>query len=125
DRVKDRAQTLAALAGQVGADPAAVAGALDRPGLEPSAFVPVATLPLDRYQQLRPVLAPVPGVVFQRQTMRVAATPELAAHVIGRVGAVTAERLKALGRPYEAGDTVGLSGLELAFERQLAGRPSG
>src|SRR5207244_2877313 len=35
------------------------------------------------------------------------------------------ERLKALGRPYEAGDTVGLSGLELAFERQLAGRPSG
>ncbi|MCU1461644.1 MAG: penicillin-binding protein [Acidimicrobiales bacterium] len=125
DRVKDRAQTLAALQQQLAVDVAKLSAALDRPGLKPNAFVPVTTLAADRYQQVRPTLAPVPGVVFQRHASRVAVTPELGAHVVGRVGDVTAERLKALGPPYQAGDIVGLSGLESAFERQLAGRPSG
>lgn len=45
--------------------------------------------------------------------------------VVGRTGEVTAELLQQLGEPYRPGDTVGLRGLQLAFERRLAGSPSG
>jgi cell division protein FtsI/penicillin-binding protein 2 len=42
------------------------------------------------------------------------------------VGPVTADDLKELGAPYQAGDVTGHgNGLEAAFERQLAGTPSG
>jgi len=54
-----------------------------------------------------------------------AVTPELAAHVVGSVGAITAEQLNVLGQPYEAGDRVGQSGIEAVYERQLAGVPAG
>ncbi|HEX2028172.1 MAG TPA: penicillin-binding transpeptidase domain-containing protein [Nitriliruptorales bacterium] len=45
--------------------------------------------------------------------------------VVGRTGEVTAELLQRLGEPYRPGDMVGLGGLQLAFERRLAGSPSG
>ncbi len=45
--------------------------------------------------------------------------------VVGHTGEVTAELLEQLGDPYLAGDTVGQRGLQLAFERQLAGSPTG
>jgi cell division protein FtsI/penicillin-binding protein 2 len=47
----------------------------------------------------------------------------LAAHVVGTVGPVTAERLLALGAPYGPADLVGLSGVEETYERELAGTP--
>jgi len=50
---------------------------------------------------------------------------DVGAEVLGRTGEITKERLDQLGSPYEVGDVVGLSGLEAAFERQLAGAPSG
>ncbi len=46
-------------------------------------------------------------------------------NLVGRVGEITAEQLDELGAPYEKGDTVGLSGLQRVYERQLAGSPSG
>lgn len=45
--------------------------------------------------------------------------------VVGEVGEVTDERLEELGEPYRPGDTVGLSGLQAAYERELAGEPVG
>jgi cell division protein FtsI/penicillin-binding protein 2 len=57
--------------------------------------------------------------------MRAALTPDLAAHIVGTTGPITAQELAQLGSPYDSTDTVGQSGIELAYERQLAGRPGG
>ncbi len=66
----------------------------------------------------------VPGTQFQQATARSAITPQLAAHLVGTVGPITADQLKALGPPYDASSQVGQTGLEYAAERQLAGTPT-
>jgi cell division protein FtsI/penicillin-binding protein 2 len=119
----DRVQTV--LTEQLGTDPAVVAAALAAPGVQPDHFVAVAEVTRDRFAPIRAVLDPVPGVFFQQSSGRVAPTDDFALHLLGRVGEVTAERLAQLGPPYVVGDHVGLSGLEAAYERQLAGLPSG
>src|SRR5260370_954146 len=42
----------------------------------------------------------------------------------GAVVRATAAQARHLGAPYKAGDQIGLGGIEQAFQRQLAGRPS-
>ena len=125
ERIRDRAQIQAALRQHLGVDPAEVTAALGAPGVRPDHFVPVARVRPDRFAQVRPVLEPVPGIFFQRTTGRLPVAEDFALHVIGRFDEVTAERLDELGSPYVVGDMVGLSGLEGAFERKLAGTPSG
>lgn len=125
ERIRDLAQVQAILRQQVGVEPAAVSAALNAPGVRPDHFVAVARVRPDRFAQVRPVLEPVPGVFFQRTTGRLPVAENFALHVLGRYDEVTAERLDELGSPYLVGDKVGLSGLEHAFERQLAGTPSG
>ncbi|MGH9264819.1 MAG: penicillin-binding transpeptidase domain-containing protein, partial [Acidimicrobiales bacterium] len=119
------AQVQAALRQHLGVDPADVTAALGAPGVRPDHFVPVARVRPDRFAQVRPVLEPVPGIFFQRTTGRIPVADDFALHVLGRYDEVTAERLDELGSPYVVGDMVGLSGLEGAFERKLAGSPSG
>ena len=123
--VQDRAALAAALQVLPGADVARAMTAATAPGAKPDAFVPVGDLDEARYAQLKPALAPVPGVFFRRHATSVAATPDLGAHGVGAVGEVTAELLTRLGEKYQAGDLVGLSGLEAAAEQQLRGAPSG
>src|SRR6185436_12036516 len=89
----------------------------------PDWFVPVVEMPMARYQELRPIIYPVPGTVFQNFTSRQAASAELGAHVVGAVGPITAELLDQLGAPYGQNDVVGRSGVEAAYERTLAGSP--
>jgi cell division protein FtsI/penicillin-binding protein 2 len=125
ERIRDLAQVQAILRQQVGVDPAAVTAALNAPGVRPDHFVAVARVRPDRFAQVRPVLEPVPGIFFQRTTGRVSVADNFALHVLGRYDEVTAERLDDLGPPYLVGDKVGLSGLEAAYERRLAGAPSG
>ena len=123
--VKQLSQVQSVLASLLGVDPAAVARALAAPGVRPDYFVPIITIPSAQEQQLRPQLAPVPGIVFQRTSARLPAAPGLAPQVLGAVGPITAQRLSQLGPPYQVGDEVGLSGLEAVFEHQLAGTPTG
>jgi cell division protein FtsI/penicillin-binding protein 2 len=123
-RIENRRQLLAALARYAGADPRHVTAELNRPGVQPNWFIPVAVLRASRYELVRPALYPVPGTVFRRSRARLAPSEGFASHVLGRVGEITAERLAELGDPYAPGDVVGLSGLERSFERRLAGRPS-
>ena len=66
----------------------------------------------------------MPGTQFEQATARSAITPQLAAHLVGTVGPITADQLKALGPPYDASSQVGQTGLEYAAERQLAGTPT-
>jgi cell division protein FtsI/penicillin-binding protein 2 len=125
DRIQDLAQVQAILGQQLGTDPAEVVAALDAPGVRPDHFVAVKQVPRAQFTPIRPVLEPVPGIFFQQASGRVAPTADFALHLLGRVGEITAERLAQLGPPYAEHDQVGLSGLEAAYERQLAGAPSG
>ena len=125
DHIKDLNVVKSTLAQLLAVDPAAVDRALAAPGVQPSSFVPVITLRTDHYDSVRPQLAPVPGIVFQRTNARFAVEDGIAVQVLGRVGEITADRLTQLGPPYAVGDRVGLSGLELVYETRLAGRPSG
>jgi cell division protein FtsI/penicillin-binding protein 2 len=125
DRVTDRNALNAAFQQVLQIPAATIDAALARPGVKPNFFVPITTLRPEQFATVRPQLEPVPGVFFQKTKAREAVVDGLASHALGRVGEITAERLKQLGDPYQVGDSVGLSGLEAVFEKQLAGTPSG
>ena len=105
-----------------GATPQAIDIALAGAKKEPTWFEPVFTVSMARYQQLRPTIYPVPGTVFQTIDERTPVTPGLS-DLVGSVGPVTAQELQSLGTPYTAASMVGQTGLEAAYQRQLAGQP--
>jgi cell division protein FtsI/penicillin-binding protein 2 len=126
-RIKD-AHAVSADLVAAGATPAQAASALAQAKAHPSFFEPVFTISQARFGQLKAQPGPgnvyaVPGTQFQLATSRAAITPQLAAHLVGTVGAITAEQLHALGAPYDASSQVGRNGLEATYERQLAGSP--
>jgi transpeptidase family protein/penicillin-binding protein len=122
-RIKHNAAALTRALVAAGAPAAQVRSALAGARKEPTWFEPVFTVTAARYRQLKAALYPLPGTVFQNTSARSAITPGLAAHVVGSVGPVTAQELKALGPPYTAQSLVGQTGLEQADQQQLAGRP--
>ncbi|MBQ6453212.1 MAG: penicillin-binding protein 2 [Coriobacteriales bacterium] len=66
-----------------------------------------------------------PGVSIESRTVRTYPQGDLACHVLGYTGAISAEQLEESqvteGISYEPGDIVGKSGVELAFESVLQG----
>jgi cell division protein FtsI/penicillin-binding protein 2 len=126
ERVKDPDQVAAALREHAGAGAAQVRAALAEAERRPNQLVPVATLSERRYLQVKADIYPVPGLSFQEGSGRLPSGPASARVLVGGVEPVTADDLKRLGAPYQAGDLTGHgNGLEAAFERQLAGAPSG
>jgi cell division protein FtsI/penicillin-binding protein 2 len=121
-RVADRNALTAALV-QTGATAAQIQAAELTALAHPTWFVPVISLTQARYEQLKQLIYPVPGTVFNTLGSRSPLTPELGAHVVGTVGPVTAQQIQQFGPDYSAGDTVGQTGVEQAYERQLAGTP--
>ena len=92
-------------------------------------FDPVFQISTGRFEQLKRQsglenVYAVPGTTFEKASSRSAITPNLAAHVVGTVGAITADELKQLGPPYDASNRVGKTGLENLYERRLAGTPT-
>ncbi len=124
ERIETMAEVTAALQEQLGVDPNTVEAAVEAPGVQPDWFLPMTLVRPLEFRDVKPQLAPVPGIVFRETPSRLSPAPGFAAHVLGRVGEITAEELDGLGPPYEQGDSVGLSGLERAFEQRLAGSPS-
>lgn len=124
-RVKSRSAVAGALQTWLGVEPRRVEAVLRASSARSEEFVTLINVRPERYRQVRPALAPVPGIFFRKDTARLSPAEGFAAHTLGRVGEVTAEALEALGFPYQAGDVVGLSGLERELERRLAGTPSG
>ena len=104
--------------------PPVIDEALNAPGVQPDHFVTITTVDAPRYDQVAPVIYPLPGTRFRDTFLRGGPTPEFAAHVLGSFGEITAERLDELGPPYQVGDMVGLTGLEARYEEQLAGTPT-
>lgn len=64
------------------------------------------------------------GVLYQKTTARQYPLKEAGAHLIGYVGEVTAENLEA-NSSLKAGDQIGKSGLEAAFDKELRGEVGG
>ncbi len=126
ERVKDAGEVADAL--ETHADvPAKVARqALADAERRPNQAVPVITMPEADYQAVRDAIYPVPGLSFEAGVGREYNGPASTRMLLGSVGPVTADDLKELGAPYQTGDQAGHgNGLEAAFERQLAGTPSG
>jgi len=128
NRIKD-AHAVSADLVAAGAPAAQVKAALAQAKAHPTFFEPVFEVSRARFEQLKAQPGPtnvyaVPGTQFQQSTSRSAITPQLAAHLVGSVGPITAEQLKALGPPYDASSQVGQTGLEYAAERRLAGTPT-
>jgi cell division protein FtsI/penicillin-binding protein 2 len=126
ERVKDPAEVADALATHLDVPRPAARRALADAARRPNQAVPMVTVPEVDYQAVRDAIYPVPGLSFTEGVGREYNGPASARMLLGSVGPVTADDLKALGAPYQAGDLTGHgNGLEAAFERQLAGSPSG
>ena len=124
DRIKDPAAVTTAFQQYAAIDPTTVSRVLHTPGARPSWFLQVTQMRPDQFAALPPAFIQTPGIVIQRTKTRAPLRAGFASHVLGTTGPVTAERLAQLGPPYVTGTVVGLSGLEGAYERQLAGSPS-
>jgi cell division protein FtsI/penicillin-binding protein 2 len=120
-RVKHLARLTRTLHRVLGIDAAALAKAVR--SAAPTAFVPVITLRRADYERLRSVIYPLPGTVFATGTLPLAPTRAFARALLGNVGHPTAEMLKNAPGRYNPAETVGLSGLEQAFDGRLAGTP--
>ena len=69
-------------------------------------------------------LLSVCNIRMSSQTTRRYAGHGIASHTVGYVGQISTEQLQSyLDRGYESGDIVGLSGIELEYEEELAGGP--
>jgi cell division protein FtsI/penicillin-binding protein 2 len=121
--LKPRKRNIAVLARVLRIDGAALARAVAHaPG---NAFLPVITLRRPAYESVKPVIYPLAGVHFQSGLLPLGPTPGFGRAILGEVGPATAEALRSAGTLALASDDVGLNGLQLVYQRQLAGTPSG
>jgi cell division protein FtsI/penicillin-binding protein 2 len=88
-------------------------------------FVPVITLRRPQFEAIRAQVFDLPGAVFPTGTQLLAPSPRFAEALLGRVGPATKEILEDTGKDgvprYAAGDRLGTSGLQRAFQDQLTG----
>jgi len=88
----------------------------------PNQFLKLASLDPATYYSLRSGLRTVPGLVVQRERARLFQAE--ATGLVGEVGNETDPVLRNQGAFYLPGTTVGLSGLESRYQRQLLGTPT-
>lgn len=88
----------------------------------PHRFMPLMTLQHPKDDALNARLRAIPGLRFRSVTAPIA--PGVAPELVGRLGPATAEGLQQVGAPYQPGDTIGVSGVQLLFQRRLAGIPA-
>jgi cell division protein FtsI/penicillin-binding protein 2 len=120
DRLASPATTAQAFAKHTGLQAGQVLGQIT--AAPPHSFLRLATLDSASYARLRPSLRSVPGLMVRREAQRVFQTR--ATGLVGGVGSEINERLRADGALYAPGTTVGLSGLEQKYQRQLLGTPT-
>jgi cell division protein FtsI/penicillin-binding protein 2 len=88
-------------------------------------FVEAVVLRKADYDAQKAKLDAIPGVVTQDDKLTLAPTREFARGVLGAVSIATAASLKKAGPTASIADSVGASGLQAAYQQQLAGRPGG
>jgi cell division protein FtsI/penicillin-binding protein 2 len=125
-QVTDLPSLAAALGSATGVDPQQIVTDVQK--AKPGQFVPVITLRRPDFEAIRAQVFDLPGAVFPTDTRLLAPTSRFGLALLGRVGAATAEVLDESkgsdGKPrYAAGDQLGLSGLQRAYQEQLSGTP--
>jgi cell division protein FtsI/penicillin-binding protein 2 len=88
----------------------------------PQEFLRLVTLQLPAQVEEAAQLLQVPGVQARSGTLDLA--PAAADDIVGRLGPATAVLLQQVGAPYQPGDTIGVSGLQVLDQRRLAGTPT-
>lgn len=88
----------------------------------PQTYLPLLTLQVPTHNLLIQRLTHIPGLRFQG--VRAPISPAYAPELIGNLGPATADRLQQVGAPYQPGDTIGVSGIQLLQQRRLAGTPT-
>jgi len=125
DKTKLTADQVDASARQVavalGIDPASYTKTVRAAGAK--AFVEAIVLRLADVGRVPASYANIPGAVALSGTLPLAPSKEFAAPILGTVGPATAEIIKKSKGAIEAGDVVGLSGLEARYDEQLRGTP--
>ncbi|HEY2079889.1 MAG TPA: NTF2-like N-terminal transpeptidase domain-containing protein, partial [Streptosporangiaceae bacterium] len=119
DKLTDADQTAADL-GRVTQIPTdQIEGQMDQ--APSAAFIALLNLSPAEYRRMRTGLSKIPGLVIKTRQERLFRS--IAPEVVGSVGTETASVLRRNGEQYRPGTTVGLSGLQQAFQRQLTGTP--
>ncbi|TDC54665.1 NTF2 domain-containing protein transpeptidase [Actinomadura sp. KC345] len=88
----------------------------------PQDFLPLLTLQVPAHNALIQRLTTIPGLDFVG--VRAPIAPAYAPELVGTLGPATADRLQEVGAPYQPGDTIGVSGIQLFQQRRLAGTPT-
>ncbi len=120
ERLSHPAATARAFASLAGLQTGQVLGQIT--AAPPHRFLRLATLDSTTYASLRGHLDNVPGLVVRPESQRLFQAK--ATGLVGEVGSEINEQLRAEGAFYAPGSTVGLSGLEQAYQRQLLGTPT-
>jgi cell division protein FtsI/penicillin-binding protein 2 len=119
-RLTDPAATARDFAGLTGLQAGQVLGQIT--AAPPHQFLRLATLDPGTYASLRGRLRDVPGLIVRPESQRLFQAE--ATGLVGEVGSEIDQRLRADGALYAPGTTVGLSGLEQTYQRQLLGAPA-
>ncbi|MEU4196440.1 penicillin-binding transpeptidase domain-containing protein [Kribbella sp. NPDC026611] len=88
-------------------------------------FVDAITIRADQWETLRPTMTKLPGVLTMGGTASLPPNPTFARSIIGTMRTATADTLKNAGPTASGQDQVGTTGLQYAFQQQLAGTPGG
>jgi cell division protein FtsI/penicillin-binding protein 2 len=120
ERLTNQPATARAFAGLTGLQTGQVLGQIT--AAPPHQFLRLATLDPGTYAGLRARLRDVPGLVVQRVSERLFQAE--ATGLVGQVGSEINPVLRADGALYAPGTTVGLTGLEQAYQRELLGTPT-
>ena len=120
DRLKSAADTARAFAKPTGLQAGQVLGQIT--AAPPHSFLRLATLDPSTYARLLPSLRAVPGLQVRPETQQLFQSK--ATGLVGAVGSEINKRLRADGALYAPGTTVGLSGLERKYQRELLGTPT-
>lgn len=100
-------------------------GRINDERISPYKPVPVAIdVTLEHIQYIKERQNEFPGVDAVPLPVRRYPNGTLAAHVVGYVGEINDDELNARNSDYQLGESIGKSGIELAYEKQLRGKPS-
>jgi cell division protein FtsI/penicillin-binding protein 2 len=120
DRLNSPAKTAQAFAKPTGLQAGQVLGQIM--AAPPHSFLRLATLDPPTYARLVPSLRAVPGLQVRPESQRLFQSK--ATGLVGAIGSEINQRLRADGALYAPGTTVGLSGLERKYQRELLGTPT-
>lgn len=118
-KLKDPAQTAAALSAVTQIPASQIEGQIEE-NLQDD-FLELITYTPAEYASLQASLSAVPGLQVRQTTERL--FDSIAPDVVGEVGTESADVLRTDGVEYRPGTTVGLSGLEGTYQRELVGTP--